>query len=346
MQKLMAGRKPEDFVRLLQEGKNSLTDWAVQLFPGVKLAVRAMLEQGPAGWLNLLLFLLLTGFFILILRLAGGALYFRGAVGGSESFAARRALNAAEMAAAGRSGGQLGALIGKEIRLLVRTPAFFMNCVLINFIWPVTMLFIMTSGEQEDIEGLRRLVGSGVPLATLVLVGMGSAVVVGGISGASASGISREGSQFFTSKYLPAPYLTQLKAKMTVAFLLALAGFVLLLGVVAVFFRLTAAAIGLLLLAALPAAAFPVLAGMLLDIHFPKLVWDNEYRAVKQNLNIVLLMVISGLAGAACIWLALRYGAAGWTPAAAAVILLVAVDIGLYLLLAKKSAEWIAAISA
>jgi len=57
-------------------------------------------------------------------------------------------------------------------------------------------------------------------------------------------------------------------------------------------------------------------------------------------------MVISGLAGAACIWLALKYGAAGWTPATAAVLLLLAVDAGLYLLLAKKGAEWLAAISA
>lgn len=347
MQKVMAGRKPEDFVRLLQEGKNSLADWAVQLFPGVRLAVKALLQQGAAaGWLNLVLFLLLTGLFILILRLAGGALYFRGAVGGSESYAAHRALNAAEMAEAGRSGGQLGALILKEIRLLVRTPAFFMNCVLVNFIWPVMILFVMTSGEQEDIEGLRRLVGSNVSLATLLLAGIGAALLVAGVSGASASGISREGSQFFTSKYLPAPYLTQLKAKMTVAFLLALAGFALLLGVLAVLFQLPAAAIGLLLLATLPAIAFPVLAGMLLDVHFPKLVWDNEYRAVKQNMSIVLLMVISGLAGAACIWMALRYSAAGWTPAVTAVLLLMAVDAGLYFLLAKKGADWLAAISA
>ena len=347
MQKVMAAKKPEDFVLMIQQGKNNLADWAVQLFPGVKLAVKALLQQGAAaGWLNLLLFLLLTGLFIFILRLAGGALYFRGAIGGSESYAAHRALSAAEMNATGRKGGQFRALLLKEIRLLIRTPAFFMNCVLVNFIWPVMILFITVSGEQEDIEGLRKLVGSGVPLTTLLLAGLGTALLLAGTSGASASGISREGSQFFTSKYLPAPFIIQIKAKMTVAFLLAWAGFALFLGVVALLFHLPLSAVGLLLLASLPAIAFPVLAGMILDIHFPKLIWDNEYRAVKQNMNILFLMIISGLAGAACIWLALKYGAAGWRPAAAAMSLLVLVDAGLFHLLAKKGTAWLSGINA
>jgi len=41
-------------------------------------------------------------------------------------------------------------------------------------------------------------------------------------------------------------------------------------------------------------------AGMLIDLYFPKLIWDNEQKAVKQNLNTFVTMVIcilfSGLA--------------------------------------------------
>lgn len=347
MQRTMVESKPEDFIRILQQGENSLTGWAVRLFPGVKTAVQALLQQGAAaGWLNLLLFLLLTGLFLLLLHLAGKALYFRGAVGGSESFAAHRALSASEMAGTGRRSGQFRSLVSKEFRLLVRTPAFFMNCVLINFIWPVMLLFTMGSGQQEDIEGLRKLVGGGVPLSTLLLAGVGAAMLVAGTSGASASGISREGGQFFAAKYLPAPYMTQIKAKMAVAFMLAWTGFALLLGVVAVLFHLPPAHIALLLLASLPAIALPVLAGMLLDIQFPKLIWDNEYRAVKQNMNIVLLMVFSGLAGGGCIWLAIKYAELGWTPVAAAGALVLLADAGLYILLSKKAPAWLAGISA
>jgi ABC-2 type transport system permease protein len=347
IQKLMGNKKPEELILLVQQGKNSLVDLVMRIFPGVNFAVHGLLQEGmAAGWLYTLAFLGLTALFILVLQLAGGTLYFRGAVGGSESYAARRLLSEAEIAATGRSSQPLKALIVREFRLLVRTPAFFMNCVIINFIWPIMLLFINASGEKEDIEGMQKLLGGGVPWSTLLMVGLGVTLFIAGSSGASASGISREGSQFFVGKYLPVDYRTQIKAKMAVAFLLAFGGYGVLLTVIALGFHLPAGVLSLSLLLALPGVAFPVLMGMILDIQFPKLIWDNEYRAVKQNLNIMVLMVISGLAGALCILVALRHGEWGWPLVAGAAGIILLLNAGLYLLLHKKGADWIASIDA
>jgi len=41
--------------------------------------------------------------------------------------------------------------------------------------------------------------------------------------------------------------------------------------------------------------AFSSFAGILIDLNFPKLIWDNEQKAVKQNFNVVLNMLVSVL---------------------------------------------------
>ncbi|HEX9935401.1 MAG TPA: hypothetical protein VGB38_09410, partial [bacterium] len=38
---------------------------------------------------------------------------------------------------------------------------------------------------------------------------------------------------------------------------------------------------------------FSGLSGLLIDLHFPKLNWDNAYKAVKQNLNVVIHIVLN-----------------------------------------------------
>lgn len=347
MQRAMIKTKPEDIVRMLQEGRNSLVDLGMRFYPGVKFAVYGLLQSGPAaGWLYLLAFLLLSALFIWLMLAAGSVLYFRGAVGGSESFATRRALTGAELAAAGRSSQPLKALIRKEFRLLLRTPAFFMNCVLVNFLWPVMMLFVSASGDPGETEKLRQLLSGGLPVSTMLLILFGASLLIAGSSGASASSISREGGQFFVSKYLPVPYRVQLQAKLVVAFLLPLAGVAILLAALGLRFHLPLFLLGAGLVTSLPAIALPVLAGLIIDLHFPKLIWDNEYRAVKQNMNIMLLMLFSGLIGAGCIWLALKHGALGWSLVAGVVALLMLADIALYLILRKKSAGWMSAIQA
>jgi len=191
-----------------------------------------------------------------------------------------------------------------------------------------------------------QMLGGGLPASTLLLLLLGASLFIAGSSGASASGISREGSQFFVSKYLPVPFRVQVQAKLAIAFVLPFAGLTVLLGVLAIRYHLSLPLLGAGLLIALPALALPVLAGLILDIHFPKLVWDNEYRAVKQNMNIMLLMLFSGLLGAACIWMALKHGGLGWSLVAGLAALLTLVDIGLYLVLQKKSAGWMSAIQA
>jgi len=65
------------------------------------------------------------------------------------------------------------------------------------------------------------------------------------------------------------------------------------------------------LLMSLPCIFFINYAGIMIDLKFPKLNWDNEQKAVKQNMNGLLNMLISAAFGALnfglVVWLRLDY---------------------------------------
>lgn len=49
----------------------------------------------------------------------------------------------------------------------------------------------------------------------------------------------------------------------------------------------------LIILTSVLGIAFSCFVGILIDLNFPKLVWDNEQKAVKQNFNVVINMLAS-----------------------------------------------------
>jgi ABC-2 type transport system permease protein len=55
-------------------------------------------------------------------------------------------------------------------------------------------------------------------------------------------------------------------------------------------------------------AMIPVIeVGLLIDIYHPKLVWENEQQAFKQNLNVVLSMLTAIVLGGAIIYAVVKF---------------------------------------
>jgi ABC-2 type transport system permease protein len=106
----------------------------------------------------------------------------------------------------------------------------------------------------------------------------------------TATAISREGPNFFVLKYIPVPYKTQLLAKVAsgaaitipAMLLFFIAAQLLLNAPMLVFF-------GMLLLS-LPGGVILSYVGLLVDLARPKLDWENEAYAVKQNVNVMIIM--------------------------------------------------------
>jgi ABC-2 type transport system permease protein len=138
-------------------------------------------------------------------------------------------------------------------------------------------------------------------------------------------------------KTLPVSYHFQLAAKITLAGVLGLIGTCLGLGVAVPVLGLPGhlALLGLIVLPG--ASTLPHLAGIFFELNWPKLNWDNEQRAVKQNMNVLYGMIVSVVAAALAIALVITLQ----PGLPATLVLLTAGPLGISLILALMLRTWI-----
>lgn len=273
-------------------GGSSLTELFSRIFPGIGFASAALSESASlAGLWNLLLFVLCTAAATALFLGLGQLLYFKGLAGVTESSAKRKSLSSEAFAKSTARTPVSKAYVIKELRLLVRSPIAFLNCVLINFVWPVIILVMLLGGGQMTM--LKPVIASmngGLLLA--ILVGMGAFVSSG--NAITSTAISREGKTLYVTKYIPVSMGKQLAAK-------AMSG-ILLSGIAILLMCVMAVVLGAELWVAVVAFVLGLVvsvagayAGLLIDAAHPKLSWMNEQQAIKQNMNVMLHMLIGVL---------------------------------------------------
>jgi ABC-2 type transport system permease protein len=87
------------------------------------------------------------------------------------------------------------------------------------------------------------------------------------------------------------------------------------------------------------AIVFSNLFGIIIDLYNPKLKWDNEQKAVKQNVNVLISMLFSVLAGALGVILVVVFELKLVEAFCLLVALFGVIDIVLYRFLSKKGAK-------
>ncbi len=70
--------------------------------------------------------------------------------------------------------------------------------------------------------------------------------------------------------------------------------------------------------------------GMLIDLNFPKLNWDNEQKAVKQNMNVMINMLVAIISAAAIVIPSIILKLDVWLVFAALILIFGFVDAILY----------------
>jgi ABC-2 type transport system permease protein len=180
-----------------------------------------------------------------------------------------------------------------------------MNLVMIDILLPLFMIVPMfiSIGADEVTVIKEQLLASAPPGIFIA----GSFVVfmfISAMNGITATSVSREGSQLYMMKYLPIGYDDQLNAKLLSGMVVSTAGMILLMIVMTIFLEISIPIALLMLLSGLNAVILTRLTGMFIDAANPKLKWDNEQKAVKQNMNLVFNMLIGmGAAGLAVIFI-------------------------------------------
>ena len=223
-------------------------------------------------------------------------LYFAGIIGISESGAPSKKMTLEDISKNTKSQGQFSSYLSKEFKLLLRSPVAFINGVLGAFIMPIVLIIaLIPLMRTDDLGGLMEMVNFSDPRTVAAILAVMCAVgfIIGGMVSITCTSISREGKNLFIMKYLPISYTTQLNAKAASGFVILLPALLFMIIPMQILFQAPAWIFICGLLLALPGAIFINYIGLYIDLLRPKLTWDNENAAVKQNLNAFLLLIVS-----------------------------------------------------
>ncbi len=323
------------------------------VFPGTGFAARALAVSGTwesLGFLALYVLVCVAAFAVFLF--VGSLIYFAGAQGSGTASSRNRRLSAAEFEKGTSSAPVLVTYMMKELRVLVRTPIFLLNNVVMNFLFPFFLLLPFAAGvggsaKDKELQDLLKLLKSGLftgggsgPVIALAIA-FGLMVFVAGTNGIASTCLSRDGESCWFMKTIPMSYKDQILAKVLTGVLLSFAGTVIAGAVVAVLTSPPLWFLGLLLLAAVVAALLPNAIGVVFDLHWPKLHWDNEQKAVKQNANVIYEMLAAYALGAVAIAPPLAFGFAPVLSYVWMLVLPALVTAGVWLWVQRSGAAWV-----
>lgn len=294
-------------IELLNKGNNSLVPVISAIFPANGFASAALVQSGTiAGFSNLVLFILISSLSVIVFLYLGELLYLKGVVGNFQS-TSRKETGTSDIKTSVKQNSILYTLTIKELKLLFRTPAWFFNCVIGTFIWPVLLLIFTYQANELKYENLKYFISGSADSGMLPAVMTAAAIMVTSMNGAASSSISREGSSILFSKYIPVRFSTQLLSKILSGSILGLTGFAALILVASYKFNVSIFHLLAGSIISIPAILSASAAGVLFDLISPKLIWDNEYKPVKQNFNVIFNMVSGAAVSALMIYVTNKF---------------------------------------
>ena len=322
---------PNALISMLTQGNNSMISLFSKIFPAIPFAAEALISSDA---LQLVYYILITCAALAVLVILGKWLYFKGAIGFSETKSSRKELSAKDFARVSRHSKVRTYLI-KELRLLIRTPVYAINCIGMCVLMPIKLLVIFITADADvllqQLPDITPYLDGMLPYA--VLAGMASGFLFSNLNMISSTAISREGTNISFMKYIPMSLKQQLQAKVLSGILMSVIS--MLLTMVCVYFLLPIFPLTWYFAAAAASLITIVLgnyASLALDILHPKLVWEQEAAAVKQNMSgIVSMLAGMAMTVVTCVLLFilpddyLLFGTAGM------VIVCIAVDVVFYM---------------
>lgn len=322
---------PNALISMLTQGNNSMISLFSKIFPAIPFAAEALISSDA---LQLIYYILITCAALAVLVILGKWLYFKGAIGFSETKSSRKELSAKDFARVSRHSKVRTYLI-KELRLLIRTPVYAINCIGMCVLMPIMLLVIFITADADvllqQLPDITPYLDGMLPYA--VLAGMASGFLFSNLNMISSTAISREGTNISFMKYIPMSLKQQLQAKVLSGILMSVIS--MLLTMVCVYFLLPIFPLTWYFAAAAASLITIVLgnyASLALDILHPKLVWEQEAAAVKQNMSgIVSMLAGMAMTVVTCVLLFilpddyLLFGTAGM------VIVCIAVDVVFYM---------------
>lgn len=252
----------------------------------IQWMVRSVMDLDLLSLLWILLILIASAF---LYQFVSGLTYLPVAVQTSQT-ALKKSRKSAKLDAKVRSA--YSALCLAELKKLFRSPSYLMNTIIAGLVIPIVMVVaVLVSADRQDLLELTRSINLSVfPLPSIAfLLGTVLSLAFASANSISSTAISREGLNGVRwMKSVPVSWKVQILAKLTIG-----TGFSILDGLVFIpvfhYLFIYPWWIDLIFAAGIILASLPVnVLELLLDLRKPKLIWDNEAMAVKNNMNAMI----------------------------------------------------------
>ncbi len=342
IQKSAQDLSQSEITEMFTKGNNSLVDLATNMFPSTKIAVNSLINTNNInGIINLLLFIVITLAAVTMFIILGQALYFKGVMGVSETSSKRKTLSSNELIKNTSQNSSLKIYIIKELKILFRTPIYFMNCVLMNFLWPIFLLIpiFAQKGVSGQLKELTVFLQNGKSTGIVLGVFFAFIVFSSCSNSIATTAISREGKNLFMLKYIPMKYKDQIMAKVLSAVVLGVAAMITVSIIGLILLKLPLDLVLLMIIVGLLGILFTSFIGIFVDLNFPKLHWDTEQEVVKRNLNVLISMVICIAFAALTAFVVIKFELTKWITFALIVGSYGMLDLMLYYLLGTKGVK-------
>lgn len=281
------------YVETLATGDQTFFKVMNVVFPNVPLFVKTFSEGSLTAFLG---YIAVNIFVVAIMLVLAECLYFKGVIGLTTSDRKSGEKDIDKLLSSCRQHNAAFSYFMKEVKILVRTPVFFTNCIAINFLWPIFIYAMLKIQSYEiSLDGLRQLYAArDLRIQLIFLLGIvGVSLLVAAINSLSSNAISREGKHFSFMKYIPVPYFTQWNVKALVGILFPALGIFVYFIPVCILLQIPATHILLYLFLSLLSISFVSHMGIYIDSIQPKLIWDDEMSALRENYNTFFAMAIA-----------------------------------------------------
>lgn len=283
----------DTYVATLASGDQGFFTAMNYIFPNVPLFVKTFSEGSFTAFLG---YLAVNAAAVGIMLVLSEFLYFRGVIGLTSANSNSKTADIDKLLRTCKQKNAAHSYFLKEVRMLVRTPVFFTNCIAINFLWPIFVYAMYKiQSYRITLEELRALYANrDLKIQLFFLLGIvGVSVIVAAINSLSSNSISREGKHFSFMKYIPVPYFTQWNVKAFVGILFPAIGVLIYFIPFCIIVQVPLIHIILFTLLSLMSITFVSYMGIYIDSIQPKLIWDDEMSALRENYNTFFSMAIS-----------------------------------------------------
>ncbi len=183
----------------------------------------------------------------------------------------------------------------KELKLILRSPVYALNCLLNVVLGPLAVISIFKlSTDSKEALALDALVEAFRDKPYILLyIFYGFVMLLTSLNLVPSTSFSREGQHFWLTKVIPVPYVEQVKGRIYASVIFYLCCCVTMTVLLQFFIRLKLVyflSVIVLILASVLQITYMSLA---VDLIKPKLHWSTEAEAVKRNFNAVIGMLLS-----------------------------------------------------